>query len=29
MVMTLSRQNAIFQNVTDSQVCTQLISGAG
>lgn len=29
MVMTLARQNAIFQNVTDSQVCTQLISGAG
>lgn len=29
MVMTLARQNAVFQNVTDSQVCQQLISAAG
>jgi Rhs element Vgr protein len=29
MVMTLARQNAVFQNVTDSQVCQQLITAAG
>ena len=29
MVMTLARQNAVFQNVTDSQVCERLIQAAG
>lgn len=29
MVMSLARQNAVFQNVTDSQLCQQLISAAG
>lgn len=29
MVMTLARQNALFQNVTDSQVCQKLIAAAG
>jgi Rhs element Vgr protein len=29
MVMALARENAVFQNVTDSQVCQQLITAAG
>jgi len=29
MVMTLARQNAIFQNVTDSALCQKLIENAG
>lgn len=29
MAMTLARQNAVFQNVTDSQVCQTLITAAG
>ncbi|CAO3411733.1 type VI secretion system tip protein VgrG [Azospirillum largimobile] len=29
MTMTLARQNAVFQNVTDSQVCQTLITAAG
>lgn len=29
MVMTLARGNALFQNVTDSQVCQQLITASG
>ncbi len=29
MAMTLARQNAVFQNITDSQLCQQLIINAG
>lgn len=29
MVMTLARANAVFQNVTDSQLCEKLIGAAG
>ena len=29
MVMTLSRSNAVFENQTDSQICTTLITNAG
>ncbi|PVX30080.1 type VI secretion system tip protein VgrG [Sphingomonas pokkalii] len=29
MAMTLARQNALFQNITDSQLCQKLITAAG
>lgn len=29
MAMTLARKNALFQNITDSGLCEQLITGAG